>query len=392
MIVELLQLWKIVSEGVFYYLPLHMMLFVFLPLILRGVYSRKYVPFHSLKRKVNVSVIIPEYGEDLNIFERCLASVARNNPDEIIVVHDDGRKEVAELAERYGAKVYSFPKRVGKRRALVQGWIMASGEIIVHVDSDVALHDGAIREIVKPFDDEEVVGVQGKNLVNRTHSWFAWRLSKLIELNRDLNNKALNGHLVVVDGRFNAWRRNWLLKHKTQFLGERFLGLPCEIGDDRFLTARANAEGYKTVYQETAVAETASPTTYIKFVKQQLRWRRSGYKAFFKDFYTGVASKVSWLYLCFQICLYTTPISFTFAIIHDVLFAPPVLLYPIWMVIPIAIIGSSIISLVRRLAVGFTEIGVAEFFALGATAIFIMYPISLYALLTIRKQTTWGTR
>jgi len=229
MLIELLQLWKILTEGIFYYLPIHLILFVILPLILREVYSRNYKEYSSLKMEdVKISVVVPEYGEDTGVFKKCLESISDNKVDEIIVVHDDCRNEIAELAKQYGAQVYSFSKRVGKRRALVEGWRLAKGDIIIHVDSDCILEKNAVNEIIKPFDDEQVVGVQGKSRPFQTGSWFAWRLSQVIEYNRDVNNKALNGHLVVVDGRFNAWKRFFLLSYVDDFLNERFLGNICE--------------------------------------------------------------------------------------------------------------------------------------------------------------------
>lgn len=392
MLIEFLQFCKMIVEGTFYYLPLHLILIVLLPLLVRRILARKYSPSHSLENNVKASVVIPEHKEDLTVFEKCLKSVADNKPDEILVVHDDGRTEVRNLAQKYGAETYSFSHRVGKRTALVHGWYKAASDIIIHVDSDVILHENALKEIVKPFDDNAVMGVQGKNQVNSQGSWFSWRMSQLLELNRDLSNKALNNHLVVVDGRFNAWRRKFLTTNADAFLKEHFLGKLCEIGDDRFLTAQANLGGYKTVYQETAVAETSSPSTYIKFLKQQLRWLRSGYKAFFKDFATGVPRKVSLFYTFAQICYYMGSISFTAAIIHDLLYAPPILTLPLPTLIPIAIIGSGIIATIRRFAVKFYPLTLKEFFLLGATSIFIAYPLALYALATIRRQSVWGTR
>lgn len=391
MIVEILQFMKMVSAGIFYYLPVHLVVFVAFPLILRTFLSARYESFHSASRDdFKVSVVIPEYMEDLDVFERCLRSVRDNNPDEIIVVSDDGRPEVVELSRKYGAKVYTFPKRVGKRRSLVQGWRMATGDLIVHVDSDTILNDGAIDEIIKPFDDPQVAGVQGRVSVYRTGSWFAWRMGQLIELNRDFNCRALNGHLVVIDGRFNCWRREWLLEHAERLLNERFLGVRCEIGDDRYLTQSANLEGFKTVYQNTATAKSASQETYFKFVKQQLRWARSGYKAFFKDFVNRLKAPLP--YYIFLVTYYVGPVSFTAAILHDVFFAPSSLFLPLWSVIPMAVLGSSIIVILRRLAVKFYDLKPKELLYMGVSSLFVCYPMMLYAIATVRKQNFWETR
>lgn len=393
MIIEIFQFFKTLAEGIFYYLPFHLIFFVVVPLIVRWKRAQKYFTAHSLDRKaIRVSVVIPEYNEDLQIFEKCLQSVVSNFPDEIIIVYDDGRREIEDLARKYGAKIYRFPQRVGKRRALVKGWEIASGDIIVQIDSDVILSENAINEIVKPFSDEMVVGVQGKNVACMTKSWFSWRMSQLIEINRDMNNRALNGHLVVIDGRFNAWRRMWLLKQIHPFLNEYFLGKKCEIGDDRFLTWKANLEGYKTVYQSTAIAQTMSPRSYVGFIKQQLRWARSGYKAFFKDITSGLWKKVSLSYNLLQICYYLGPLSFSLSVIHDTLLVPPIFLLPVWAVVPIAIFGSAIIAIIRRFAVGFYSLTLKEFVLYGVWSLFVGFPLMLYALFTVRNQAQWGTR
>lgn len=392
MIIEVLQLAKMILLGVFYYLPIHLMIFIVLPITLRNIRARKYVGAASLSRKVKVSVVVPEFNEEIKIFEKCIKSIVENKPDEIIVVHDDAREKIRVLAEKYGAKVYSFPRRVGKRAALVKGWEMATGDIIVQVDSDVYLAKNAIDEIIKPFSDQLVVGVQGKFIVYENGSWASYCLSRIIEVNRDLTNKALNGFLVVIDGRLCAWRREWLLRQKESFLNEYFMGRRCEFGDDRFLTQMANHQGYKTCYQDTAIAFSAPPPTLKSFLKQQIRWARSGYKAFFRDFKLGLWKRAPLAYIVHTLCYYLAPISFTLSIIQGIFFAEPVLSIPLWLTIPVAIIGSCIISLIRRLAAYTYDITPKEFLFVGFASLFLLYPLKLYALATIRKQQNWLTR
>ncbi|MEM4620902.1 MAG: glycosyltransferase [Desulfurococcaceae archaeon] len=406
MIIEILQFIYLLTRGYFYYLPIHLLVFVIFPLVIRHFKAKKYnsnvyennlyVKCSNsdppLNRGYKISVIVPVHNEDPNVFEECMRSISANKPDEIVVVQDDNREDIRQIAEKYRAKVISLSERVGKRKALAIGWEIASGEIIIHVDSDTILHENAIDNIIQPFRDKSVVGVQGKVLIKPSKSWLSTLMSDIIELNRDLNNKALNGHLVVVDGRFNAWRRGFLLSVKDEFLNEKFLGRKCEIGDDRFLTYKANLMGYKTCYQEKALAESVAPSSLKKFLRQQLRWGRSGYKAFFKDIYSGLVMKVSLTYNILQFTYYLAPLSFTIALIHDTLFTIPVVKIPVYAVIPIAIIGSSTIALIRRLAVGVRRFTFKEFIVMGFFGLFISYPLMLYALLTIHKQSSWLTR
>ncbi len=391
MFFEIEELIKMVTTGAFYYLPIHLIAFVLMPLLIRYFYGKGYKPHNSLK-SAKVSVIIPEYGENIGIFEKCVSSIAASKPDEIIVVHDDNRKEIDDIAKKYGVASYVFKERGGKRIALVKGWELAKNDIVVQLDSDEILERNAIEEIVKPFEDSMVVAVQGKNLVYDTGSKFANQLSTVVEYNRDWNCKALNGNLVVADGRFNAWRKEFLLKHKDGFLNDKWFGENSVIGDDRWLTQTANAEGYKTVYQNTAVAATASPESYLKYIKQQLRWMRSGYKFLYTDFKKKLPSKTRWLYTYLQVAYYLGPFSFAVALIHDGLFSPPISNASWPLIIAISVLGSSLIVLLRRCAVGYFKVSTFDLFRLGFSALFIEYPTSIYALLTVKKQENWGTR
>lgn len=180
MIMDVLQtiLVSILNGGAFY-LPIHITIFVLLPLILRTAHARRYrLNIEPSNAYHNISVIVPEHNESCKVFEECLKSIVENEPLEVIVVLDDGRREIVEIAERYGAKVVALHRRIGKRNSMFIGWRMAKGDIVVHVDSDVILRKNALKEIVKPFNDKLVVSVQGRIHVRRGKSWLAWRLSQ----------------------------------------------------------------------------------------------------------------------------------------------------------------------------------------------------------------------
>jgi hyaluronan synthase len=52
-------------------------------------------------------------------------------------------------------------------------------------------------------------------------------------------------------------------------------GVPLHVGDDRVLTNELLRNGWRTVYQSTAVVTTDAPSDWRTFWKQQLRWGRS---------------------------------------------------------------------------------------------------------------------
>ncbi|BFH74823.1 chitooligosaccharide synthase NodC [Sulfurisphaera javensis] len=406
MIFELLNLIYSILYGVFIYFPVNFIVFFIIPSLLRRYKASKYKPYTSgLTRKdVKVSVIIPEYNEDLDIFEKCVKSVYKNKPDEIIIVHDDGRKEVAEIGKKYGAKVFSVNKRLGKRRALILGWLNAIGDIIVQVDSDTIMENNTLEEIIKPFSDPKVAGVQGHPILFRTGGRLPYLYGQIIELSRDVVSKALNGSLPVIDGKIAAYRRSFLIEAINFFDKEKYGKRTITIADDKALTYYANFMGYKTVYQSTAIAKSAAQPTISAFINQQLRWARSGYLYLVKEIRSGLFFMMGSFYRFHILTYLLAPFSFLFALTQAVLVPAnptlwswgylidyginiPIILYSLL----IFIVGINInmrLSL-SLLGIKFKEIGTLDYTAIGVFGLFVIFPMFLYAAITHFKASEW---
>ena len=76
-------------------------------------------------------------------------------------------------------------------------------------------------------------------------------------------------------GCFAAYRKEHILPVLDKWLNEEFLGKKVTFGDDRSLTNWILKAGYKTVYVDDAQAYTIVPDTPKKFLKQQIRWKKS---------------------------------------------------------------------------------------------------------------------
>lgn len=228
--------------------------------------------------QTTVSVVIPVFREDYSIFDQVLASIASNQPDEIIVVPNGSRDEVIEtIADRYASKVISLPNP-GKRQAVAVGIREATGNIVVIGDSDTVWQMDTLREMVKPFADPAVGGVtpnqrifdSDRNFVRRFCDWmedirFTWSTPA----------QSVFGTVGCLFGRSIALRRHLLLEALDEFLSEHFLGVKLETGDDRSLTNFVLKRGLRAVYQSSAKVHTDCPNTWGKYVKQQIRWARS---------------------------------------------------------------------------------------------------------------------
>lgn len=95
---------------------------------------------------MNLSVIIPVHngGENLRLCLRALSESSRL-PDEVIVVDDASTDGSADLAQKGGARVVRLdgPPR-GAALPRNRGAATASGDVLVFVDADVAVHTDAL--------------------------------------------------------------------------------------------------------------------------------------------------------------------------------------------------------------------------------------------------------
>jgi cellulose synthase/poly-beta-1,6-N-acetylglucosamine synthase-like glycosyltransferase len=414
-----------------------LVVFVLLPSLLIKTKSRAYkTPYTG--SPLDVTVVVPVHLEDADVFEKCLDSISRQNPKQLIVSMDDCSQEITDIAKRYGAEIVSHPHRVGKRQALADAWLRAKYDIVVQVDSDVILREGCLEEISKPFSNPEIVGVSTFHTTQKRGSKLAYVLSSLIEENRNINDKAFNGGLVVCDGRCNAWRLSFLMSVRNKLLNDYWLGVKGEIGDDRFLNREALKRGFKTAHQETAKIYTLTPKTFKDFVRQQIRWRRSGTKFWMKDLVEGVRPSKTYAFKCAM--YYTAPFVFLLAIVLDMIFfrlpaslVPATLLWSIskqqwfwelstkfwemtrisipnwqdywvplwqrsevasflWVSLIVLAIGCTLVTLVRQLIYFGKTLFPSYLILQGLLGLFVMLPVSIYGALTVKNQGQWLTR
>jgi cellulose synthase/poly-beta-1,6-N-acetylglucosamine synthase-like glycosyltransferase len=390
MIVEMLQAASMLLHQRLHMLILFFISFTLVPAVAIKVKSRNYKVFDGKVKPV--TVVVPVHTEDYKIFERSMKSIHAENPDQIIVSIDSNDQKLIHIAKKYGAEILKHRTRVGKRKALAMAWEKAKNDIIVQVDSDIFLQKGCLSELSKPFDDSSTVGVAANQTYIRTDSKFSFISSFLIGKNVNVVNKALNGGLVVVDGKCSAWRKSFLLEVKDSFLNEHWMGKRSEIGDDRFLSREALKRGFKTVYQDSAEILVPSPKTFKNFLLQQLRWRRSGVKYWLKDLKEGIAPSKT--YVIHNCAYHAAPFVFLAAALSDILFFRlPFNLGSVWSAFGVLVIGVSLVTLIWQLI--YHNKSLVRFWHLttqGLIGLFVLMPISLYGALTIKNQYAWLSR
>ncbi len=117
---------------------------------------------------LSYSIIIPAYNAEKTIIRTLKSCILQNpKPKEIIVVDDGSKDKTAEKVSAF-AKAHKKQKIIllsqknqGPAKARNLGAEKSKAEILIFTDSDCVLSPSFAKEILKPFKDKNVAGVQG---------------------------------------------------------------------------------------------------------------------------------------------------------------------------------------------------------------------------------------
>ncbi len=275
MLAFLLQIKAWTESGKFFLFALFMLM-IWLLWIIRIAIGSFYRPWKEPYR-TTTSVIIPVVDEPEELFRDVLERIVAQQPTEIIVVINGPRNEPLEKLSADCGVRWAWVDTAGKRNALQVGVGLASGDIAVLVDSDTLWTAATLTELVKPFRDPRVGGVTTRQRIIRPDRSVLTRWADWLESVRNeysMPAMSVLGTVGCLPGRTIAFRRSILVKYMTRFLSERFLGVFLEVSDDRTLTNYTLMDGYRTVFQSTALVYTDAPTKLPKLARQQYRWAR----------------------------------------------------------------------------------------------------------------------
>jgi len=234
----------------------------------------------------SVTVVIPAYNEGPMV-ERSIASVVYGDYPrdrlEVVVVDDGSRDDtffhIERLRREYPSvvRVIRFAGNCGKRAGLAAGFRAARGEIVVTIDSDSEIEPATLRAMVAPFRDPRVGAVAGKVTVLNRANLIGAMLDVQYTLAFDFGRAAQSSIRTVAccPGALSAFRRDVILPHLEEWLGQTFFGRPVAHGEDQALTNVVLCQGYDTVYQSNAAIRTLAPVRYRQLSRMFLRWERS---------------------------------------------------------------------------------------------------------------------
>jgi len=261
--------------------------------LFRRVLTSFYRPIRS-DYWAETSVVAPVFREEPEVLEAAVQSWLAAGVSEVIVVFpldelETLRRIAATFADEPCVRVLTTDDP-DKRRSLELGIRQATRPIVVLSDSDTVWERDLLGNVLMPFADPKVGGVGTRQRVLDCRS-SVWRRAAEWMLDAKylvyLPAMSRSGGVSCLSGRTVAYRRELLLRVLPELVNETFLGRRCVSGDDGRLTWLILNHGYKTVYQQNAVAWTMMPRNFHGFVMQRIRWSRNSYRCYLRAIFRG---------------------------------------------------------------------------------------------------------
>jgi len=205
-----------------------------------------------------VSLLIPAYNEEEVLPAKLTNSLSLEYPKDRleVVVASDGSTDrtcavAASFADR-GVRLLAFPERGGKAALLNRAVPQLLGEVVVFTDASCLLDRRALRRLVSNFADPVVGAVCGRyRFVAKTSSGRSGGEGAYWQFEAWL--KRMEGALSSILG-----------AHGALYAIRRFLFQPLPdgaINDDYLIPMRVVEQGYRAIYDESAVAEELTDAT-----------------------------------------------------------------------------------------------------------------------------------
>lgn len=242
----------------------------------------------------DASVVAPCFREEPEILEAAVRTWLLAGAYEVVLVFpEDDNYAHARAKQTFNTEPrvrHVTADTTDKRFLLEVGIRAASRPIVVLSDSDTIWEADLLANLLMPFADPAVGGVGTRQRVLEANSSI-WRRAADWQLDAKyltyIPAMARKGGVSCLSGRTVAYRRPILLEVLPELVSETFRGKRCISGDDGRLTWLFLNRGYKTAYQQNAVAWTMMPDTAHGFFMQRLRWSRNSYRCYLRAVFRG---------------------------------------------------------------------------------------------------------
>jgi len=276
---------------------------------------------------MNASIVIPAYNAEKTLGE-CLNALQKQESAgefEVIVVDDGSTDNSHSIAKEFAKKDNRFSlirqKNSGPASARNAGAKIAKHEIIVFLDSDCVAEKNWLEEMLKPFADRNVVGVQG--------AYKSMQKEIIAQFNQ-----------LEIEQRYEIMQKqktiDWIGSYSAAYRKEVFLkeggfdeGFLTSSGEDPDLSYTLSEKGYRLVFDPKAVVFHYHPSTLLKYLKTKYYrafWRVRLYKKhkgkIFSDSYTPHEIKLQ--IACFYAAVLLIALSF---FIKELFFGGTIMLF-----------------------------------------------------------------
>jgi cellulose synthase/poly-beta-1,6-N-acetylglucosamine synthase-like glycosyltransferase len=236
------------------------------------------MPSLSDQNLPQVTLIVAAYNEEDFIREKIQNSLSLDYPKErlkLFFVTDGSTDRTSQIVSEFPElKHFHSPERRGKIHAVNRVMKSVETEIVIFCDANTYLNPGAIRNIVRHYQDETVGGVAGEKRIK----------------SKDKDNASGSG-----EGLY--WKYESFLKKKDSevwsvvgaagelfSLRTRLFEEPAEnmIIEDFYLSLRVAARGYRFIYEPDAYAVENASASVAEEWKRKVRITAGGFQAMWK--------------------------------------------------------------------------------------------------------------
>jgi hyaluronan synthase len=275
---------------VFFYFTLGTIIFKILFLVFLLINFLRYKPVESVvdEQLPHCTIVVPAYNEGKFVYETLLSIAASDYPKskiQLIAIDDGSKDDTWQWMKKAKAELGAFltilqqPENLGKRHALYRGFNMATGEIIVTIDSDSLIDAQTLRNLVSPFVVDEKCGAVAGNvkIYNVKQAVIPKMLNVSFAFSFGFIRSAQSQMKTVLctPGALSAYRKVAVMNCIEEWFNQTFLGVKTDIGEDRAMTNMILKQGYNTLFQSNALVYTNIPETYRTLRKMFTRWERS---------------------------------------------------------------------------------------------------------------------
>jgi|688.fasta_scaffold83673_2 cellulose synthase (UDP-forming) len=228
---------------------------------------------HAAAPPPSVDVLVPSYGEPLDVVERCLRGCrALRYPNvQVWLLDDAARPELAVLAARLGCRYSSREQRQHAKAGNLNHVLpRLEGELIAVFDADVVPVQAFLEQTVTPFADPRVGLVQTSQTymnadpVIRNLGLERWLMPDEESFYRWIEPVRQRLGAVVCAGTSFVVRRQALLA-----VGGFETGTPSE---DLATGIRLTAAGWRLVFLDEKLSAGLAPLTLAALARQRCRW------------------------------------------------------------------------------------------------------------------------